>query len=593
MSETISRTQDGSLFETWNQGGEGGQRRAEPRVRLLYHVDLDRIGGLFRLDPDLSEDQWTTFGRRAPAFIQPGGTGIPVPLDDPTISREQLRIRFSAADERFEVEPLPGAKRKLGVVVLAEGDDSAPEASITTIHQRVSLPPGTCVAIEDRVLLGLELVGPRRAHSADRLGLVGESPSMWRLRDDIREVAEFRRPALVIGQTGAGKELVARAVHQMSARAEQPFVTVNCAALPEHLVESLLFGHQKGAFTGADQSQTGVFRAAHGGTLFLDELGEMPMSIQPKLLRTIQEGQVTAVGQHRSVEVDVRLIAATNRDLEQEILAQRMRADLYHRVSAHILRVPPLSARRFDIPELFVHFLSRLRDEHPQLSWMWTGGQQWKKTVSVRFFIDLMNAHWTGNVRQLQNIVERTARLNLRAESFRAPELPMGASGGLSTPAMAVPGPPAPATADRPAAGDERLAVASRVLVLAHKTVAKLLSATALQEIFAQVQREGGDDERRSELLHARAAERLFELLEEHDFKQRGVAATLEVSRSTLVKLMNRFGLPRPTDLSWETIQTALAAADGDMERAATALKVSPQGLKKRLTVLNLKRQKG
>src|SRR5213078_421451 len=246
------------------------------------------------------------------------------------------------------------ARRPLHVVDLDGGAIGG--AAAAPVTGPIQLAPGACVAVGDRVLLGLELARVR-APDADRLGLVGESEVVWALRDEIRSVAQFGGAALVIGPTGAGKELVARALHHQSPRAAGPFVPVNCGALPETLVESALFGHRKGAFTGADADGKGLFRAADGGTLFLDELGELPVAVQPKLLRVLQDGVVTPVGAHEGRRVDVRVVGATHRDLEAEVRAGRLREDLYHRMAAHVLRVPSLAERRLDTPELFVHLL--------------------------------------------------------------------------------------------------------------------------------------------------------------------------------------------------------------------------------------------
>src|SRR5262249_37039694 len=209
-------------------------------------------------------------------------------------------------------------------------------------------------------------------------------------RDEIRSVAQFGGSALVIGPTGSGKELVARALHRESSRAAGPFVPVNCGALPEALVESTLFGHKKGAFTGADSDGKGLFRAADGGTLFLDELGELPLAVQPKLLRVLQDGVVTPVGAHDGRGVDVRVIGATHRDLAAEVHAGRLREDLYHRMAAHLVRVPSLAERRLDVPELLVHLLRGLSVEHGALTWLWERGRAWEATLPIGFVADLM-----------------------------------------------------------------------------------------------------------------------------------------------------------------------------------------------------------
>ncbi|MCA9695362.1 MAG: sigma-54-dependent Fis family transcriptional regulator, partial [Myxococcales bacterium] len=447
-------------------------------------------------------------------------------------------------------------------------------------------PPGACVAIDDRLLLGLELHARHRGPEAERMGLVGEDPAIWRLRDEIGEIGEFRKPVLILGETGTGKELIAGALHRYGRASAGPYQTLNCAALPDQLVESLLFGHAKGAFTGASGPQEGVFRAADGGTLFLDELGEMPTSIQPKLLRTLQDGVVTALGQHRGVKVDVRLVAATNRDPEQEIAAGRLRADLYHRVAAHVIRVPTLASRPFDVPALFVHFLARSREEHPALEWLWSGPERWRATAPMSFFTALMAYPWPGNIRELENISERTARMNLRGKPFSSP--------ALDGPSRAEPAQPrAPVVADAPTrkrAGDhaERARAASRVLGIAAKTVAKLLDVEALAAVWAEV--DPADEAALSDRLEREAKERLYACLIEQEFAQGPVARRLGVSPWTLIRLMQRFGLARPTELTHEQIERALVDADGDLARAARSLEVSEHGLKQRLAALERSR---
>jgi len=593
MSDTITRTQNGSLFDTWTGDSHVAESGAtlRPRLRVLYHVDIDRIGAVSLPNPALESGAWMVVGRREPLFVDPRPEGLERPLDDPTVSRDQLMIRWLAEDLRFEVQRPESSRRRVGVLDLdgEEGDwDESGVVGGMELTGTVRLAPGSCLVIEGRVLLGLEVVsGPFEGPSAARLGLVGESEVMWQLRRDILEVAEFRHPALLLGPTGAGKEVVAHAIHEHSARARSAFVTVNCAALPEHLVESLLFGHKKGAFTGADHSAPGRFRAADQGTLFLDELGEMPLHVQPKLLRAVQDGKVAPVGEHGTVDVDVRLIAATNRDPVQEIEGRRLREDLFHRLSAHILHLPPLVERRFDIPELFMHFLRRLRAEHEKLDWLWEGGRQWRRTIPMSFMVDLMSAPWLGNVRELQNVAARMARRNLTAGAFQAPAI--SASRSSHSELTVVPRPAVAPTSPQAGSGEHDLALlgaASEVLDLAHKTVAKLISPAELEDLM---KRGGGEATEVSAELSACASERLLALLTAHEFRQRAVAAELDVSPSTLIKLMQQFSIPRPSDLSLVDIESTIDAVGGDVELAARQLKVSSQGLRKRLTLLRLK----
>jgi formate hydrogenlyase transcriptional activator len=232
---------------------------------------------------------------------------------------------------------------------------------------------------------------------SDRGALVGEAPSLQRVREQIAQVAPTDATVLVQGETGTGKELVARAIHEQSARRDRPLVKVNCATLPRELVESELFGHEKGAFTGAVQQRRGRFELADGGTLFLDELGELPLEAQAKLLRVLQEREFERVGGSRGLEVDVRVIAATNRDLASEVAAHRFRADLYFRLNVFPIHLPPLRERRDDIPMLLDHFVG-------------TTARRLGRPVDgiSPAFVARARAHdWPGNVRELENVVER------------------------------------------------------------------------------------------------------------------------------------------------------------------------------------------
>ncbi|NLS91697.1 MAG: sigma-54-dependent Fis family transcriptional regulator [Planctomycetaceae bacterium] len=229
-------------------------------------------------------------------------------------------------------------------------------------------------------------------------GIVFESASMRRVAETLVVVADSSVPVLIMGESGTGKEVVAQLLHRWSGRSEGPMVAANCAGLPESLIESELFGHTKGAFTGASEARQGLFRAAHGGTLFLDEIGELPLHLQPKLLRAIETGQITPVGSETPVPVDTRLIAATNRDLSEAVEAGKFRDDLYYRINVVELVVPPLSQRREDVLPLAKRFGSEF------------GGGP------VRFSPQAVNcllAHaWPGNVRELRNAIQRACLLS-------------------------------------------------------------------------------------------------------------------------------------------------------------------------------------
>jgi DNA-binding NtrC family response regulator len=227
--------------------------------------------------------------------------------------------------------------------------------------------------------------------------VVTRSPAMQPVLKAAEKAAASVIPVLIEGESGVGKELVARAIHGSGARRAKPFVAVNCGALPENLVESILFGHEKGAFTGATDKHTGKFVEADGGTLFLDEVGELPGPAQVKLLRALQEGEVEPVGGRKSVKVDVRIVSATNRDLIADVKAGRFREDLFYRLHVFPISVPPLRARRDDIPELARHFLTRIAAEEGKRV----------RGISAQAMALLTAYRWPGNVRQLENAIFR------------------------------------------------------------------------------------------------------------------------------------------------------------------------------------------
>ncbi len=243
--------------------------------------------------------------------------------------------------------------------------------------------------------------------------ILGRSAAITDMLAMIRTVAPTEATVLVTGESGTGKELVARALHAQSLRRDKPLVTVNCAALAETLLESELFGHEKGAFTGADRRREGRFMQADHGTLFLDEIGEMPFPVQAKLLRALQQGEIQRVGSDRSEHVDVRVIAATNRDLRQEAAERRFREDLYFRLNVISFEVPPLRSRRDDIPLLATHFLTRFAARNHKNV----------KGFSPQIMDRLLHYGWPGNVRELQNAVERAVIL-CRGEIIMGPEMP-------------------------------------------------------------------------------------------------------------------------------------------------------------------------
>lgn len=277
-----------------------------------------------------------------------------------------------------------------------------------------------------RVNLNMHALQPERGASSQERRAAGQpiiasSPKMNRVLQLVDKIAPSHATVLIRGESGTGKELIARAIHARSPRAEKPFVTVNCAAIPPDLLESMLFGHVKGAFTGASRDAEGKFRHADGGTIFLDEVAELPLHLQPKLLRVLQEGEIEIVG-GRPIEVDTRVIAATHQDLESLMRSGALRQDLYYRLNVVPIHIPPLRERPEDIPALTRFFMRRLIADAP---------------VDIDRGVDdlLLSYPWPGNVRELQNIVERMVLLR-DGEQLTIKDVPMGLMQGSESPEL-------------------------------------------------------------------------------------------------------------------------------------------------------------
>lgn len=293
-------------------------------------------------------------------------------------------------------------------VILLTAHGSIPDAVEATargVFDYITKPFDSKVLL-DKVRRALEVAAPASSsanqnHAGWRAEIISRSARMSEVLDEARLVAASDASVLIRGASGAGKELLARAIHRASARADKPFVAINCGAIPEQLLESELFGHVKGAFTGASSANEGLFLSADGGTLFLDEIGDMPLPLQVKLLRVLQERAVRPVGATRAKAVDVRIISATHRDLEAALPAGTFREDLYYRLNVVRLNLPSLDERREDIPLLARHFMQALADKY-------------RKTIhgfAPEAVELLMTAQWPGNVRQLYNVVEQVCAL--------------------------------------------------------------------------------------------------------------------------------------------------------------------------------------
>ncbi len=287
---------------------------------------------------------------------------------------------------------------------------------------------------EDEVLLTLKKVEERQRllkenenlrqevrHDYGFENMVGKSAAMIQIFQTIQKIADYKTTVLILGESGTGKELVAKALHYNSQRCNNPFVTVNCGAIPENLLESELFGHVKGAFTGATQTKKGLFEEAHGGTLFLDEIGELPLVLQVKLLRVLQEEEIRRVGDTRPIKVDVRIVAATIRNLEHEMKEGRFREDLYYRLNVMPVHISPLREKREDIPLLVEHFIVKYNERMEKTI-------QGLDPQAMKMFIEY---DWKGNVRELENAIERAMVLT-QTDKIKLEDLPTPVQLGYS-----------------------------------------------------------------------------------------------------------------------------------------------------------------
>ena len=337
-------------------------------------------------------------------------------LDKITNSSQDLLLLDLKLPDMTGIKVLETAREKkppVQVVMLSgEGNiHTAVEATKMGAYDFLEKP-----ITSDRILLTLRnaLERGRLEREKDQLlesvkkyyTMVGESSGMKEIHELILKAAHTNSKVLIEGENGTGKELVARAIHHESTRAGQPFVAVNCAAIPETLIESELFGHKKGSFTGAIADKPGRFQQADGGTIFLDEIGDMSIMTQAKVLRTLEEGTIEMVGSSDSIPVDVRVITATNKDLLKEMEENRFREDLYFRLNVLNIKVPPLRERREDIPLLIDHYIQHFCNEHGVV----------QKTVAPKALQQLMRYPWPGNVRELKNFVEKAVVLVGQAE---------------------------------------------------------------------------------------------------------------------------------------------------------------------------------
>ncbi|MCX5516392.1 sigma-54-dependent Fis family transcriptional regulator [Kaistia algarum] len=427
------------------------------------------------------------------------------------------------------LEKLPEIGRSLPVIVQTahSGIDTvvgAMRAGASDFLVKPMSPERVQVSIANALKLSAlegELARAKRS-VAGTLGfrdIIAASPAMDRVIRLGERGASSSIPILIEGESGVGKELIARAIQGTGERRSRPFVTVNCGAIPDNLVESILFGHEKGSFTGATEKRIGKFQEAHGGTLFLDEIGELPLDAQVKLLRALQEGEVDPVGGKRPVRVDIRLISATNRDLIALVKEGRFREDLYYRINVFPIRVPPLRERREEIPELVRHFTARFAAEERKTA---------LKGVTPDALSLLMRHPWPGNIRQLENAVFRAVVL-ADGPLLTGEEFPQIAAQIDAAPLEALP--PAPAIA--PIAFESRIVAESTPLAIASPSPAAIPALTPSGDVRSLEEVEA--DLIRLALRHYRG-------------RMATVARKLRIGRSTLYRRIKELGIAEEQD---------------------------------------------
>jgi two-component system nitrogen regulation response regulator GlnG len=507
-----------------------------PALTVLCHPDPRRIGEQARLTA-LLDGREVVISRAEPGFSSRGGSRHGGrPLGDPHISRTPIRLR--PAGEGVEVV---GNLAQQGVRIDGEPADQ------TAVIGVEALDRGVVIEIGGRVTLLIHRLGMPR-QPGPTLGLVGESEAIEAVRAEVLRIARSDGPVLLRGESGTGKELVARAIHEQSSRSSRVFLSVNMAAVPSTTAVSELFGHIRGAFTGATHDAEGYFGRANGGTLFLDEIGDTPFEVQAMLLRALESGEIQPVGAHQIKCVDVRLIAATETDLENAVETGRFRTALYHRLAGFEVTMPPLRERRDDIARLLIHFLheelDRLGRAHRLEPPLDRSSQPWLPAAVVAH---LVRHSWPGNVRQLRNAARRLA-----VASAELPSLELD-------PAI------------EKLLGDE--------------------TATAADHTGSDADTATADRGTARVPVEAITDELLAATLRECGFQPGAAAARLGIGRTTLYKLIDRSPtIRKAADLTDDELRDAWRECDGDIAAMTRRLAVSERALKLRLRKLDLER---
>ncbi|HWM92235.1 MAG TPA: sigma-54 dependent transcriptional regulator [Thermoanaerobaculia bacterium] len=530
-SPTSEATAYAEVAGAW-MGGRDRRRRSRtrlPALTVLCHPDPSRVGEVASL-ADLLGGHSVFLSRLEPGFGQPRQTDLR-PLGDRFLSRSP--IRFSPTGEAGTVRVDPEEGR---IPLTADGAQLAGPRDFPVRH----VEHGIVLELSNRVVLLLHLTTDAPPHPPDLFGLVGNSEGIARVRAAVRSVADLDVPVLLRGETGTGKELVAQAIHQASRRRGGPFVSVNMGAIPATLAASELFGSTKGAFTGAVRDQAGYFQRAEGGTLFLDEIGEAPPEVQVMLLRVLETGEIQRVGGQEPNRANVRLVAATDADLERAVEEERFRGPLLHRLSGYEIPVPPLRERREDFGRLLFHFLREEMRTLGQDGRLSREGDLWLPTsIAAR----LARHPWPGNIRQLRNAARELA-INSRS-------------------------------ADSAQVGPQ----VERIL----REVAT--SAPPVLEAPAPKRAQPGAYRSPSEVTQ----DELLEALRGHDWELKGAAESLGVSRPALYLLLRKFpGIRTAKDLSRAEILECRERHGDDLDAMARELEVSRKGLQQRMKEIGL-----
>ncbi|MCB1450560.1 MAG: sigma-54-dependent Fis family transcriptional regulator [Nitratireductor sp.] len=425
--------------------------------------------------------------------MQETGIGVPVIVQTAQGGIETVVKAMRAGAFDFVVKPVSPDRLKTAL------ENALKIGSIETVKRKATRKVPGSISFPDIVTL---------------------SPVMTSVLKIAEKAAQSQIPVLIEGESGVGKELVARAIQNASDRSAKPFVAVNCGALPENLVESILFGHEKGAFTGASEKHVGKFEEANGGTLFLDEIGELPLDIQVKLLRAIQEGEIDPIGARKPVKVNIRLVSATNRNLAEEVSKGRFREDLYYRLSVLPLSIPPLRARKEDVPLLVRHFIGRIGAEENKTQ---------IRGIDASAEALLCNYDWPGNIRQLENAIFR-AMVLADGELLSAQEFPQIAAQlpGFELPALPQPVPSTPAAQH-----------------LAPSMETPAIPAAASRDAGLLAMRNETGDIRPMEEMEAELIRYAIEL---YDGRMSKVARKLGIGRSTLYRKLKDLGLETSSD---------------------------------------------